>query len=376
MNKLLGIVSKYCDKWKMTLTKSKTNILTLGPENSKWFIPRMFDAPEFTAEEKAMAKYLGVKLAIRPRAYLSDLNKDILRKARNYAFSIMSLSKDHLDRCMIAREMWETCAIPGILYATDCLNINQGTIDELDSIQSMIAKFILQIHSSSSNIGAVMEVGFMPMKFRIAKKQVMYYKKMINTDDTTIVKQAFMENINGNWNSLYAKKLMKLFKELKIYDKVNFKNLLTAKKVNEYAQSYIHGEWTKCAKSLCTLTIPSQPQGWFKMQPYINDSFESQILNEFKCGNAKLGNRMPIEGGIRVKICPFCTKTSTRYIVNETHVITQCIKLNTLRSSLNIGSTLSNMEIKGVTPIRRLRLLLGVMGQTHKFYLIVHLSWL
>ena len=227
MNKLLEIVSNYCDIWKMTLTKAKTNILTLGPENSNWYIPRMFDAPDFTAEEKEMAKYLGVKLAIRPRSYLSDFNKDIIKKARNYAFSIMSLSKEHLDRGMVAHAMWETCAIPGILYATECLNVNKGTIDELDSIQSMISKFILQIHSSSSNVGAVMEVGFMPMKYRIAKRLINFYKKMSNENDTTFVKQAFIDNINGSWHSTYATSLSKLFKDLNIHDKVNFKNLLT-----------------------------------------------------------------------------------------------------------------------------------------------------
>ena len=116
----------------------------------------------------------------------------------------------------------------------------------------------------------------------------------------------------------------------------------------------------KCSKSLCDLSIPVN--GWFKLQAHVNDSFESQVLNEFRCGNAKLGNRMPIEGGIRVKLCPFCTTSSEYSIVNETHVITQCSKLNTLRKSLKIGSILSTWEKQGVQPIRRLKLLLGGDG--------------
>ena len=38
--------------------------------------------------------------------------KDMIRKATNYAYAIMNLSRGVLDRAMFAKRLWESCAIP------------------------------------------------------------------------------------------------------------------------------------------------------------------------------------------------------------------------------------------------------------------------
>ena len=44
----------------------------------------------------------------------------------------MNLTRSGLDRAMIARKLWESCAVQATLYCTDALTIKKSTIDELD----------------------------------------------------------------------------------------------------------------------------------------------------------------------------------------------------------------------------------------------------
>ena len=261
---------------------------------------------------------------------------------------------------MVAHTMWETCAIPGILYATDCLPLTQSTIAELDRIQSSVAKFILQIHPSSSNIGADIEVGFMPMRYRIIKKVIKYYTKLRDLSDASLVKQTFNENIFGSWNSKYAKNLINIFTELGILGHPDHPAFSSGLHFNHEAIKYMKKEWMKCAKSLGALPLPVN--GWFKKQDHINDSIASKILCEFRSGNAKLGNRMPIDGGIRIKLCPFCSTNEEYVLVNESHIVTQCRQLKGVRQNLNINKLLKEWCVQKISPIHQLRLLLGSDG--------------
>ena len=55
----------------------------------------------------------------------------------------MNLTRGGLDRALIAKRVWETCAIPSILYCVEALTIKKSTVMELERIQNMIGRFIL-----------------------------------------------------------------------------------------------------------------------------------------------------------------------------------------------------------------------------------------
>ena len=46
------------------------------------------------------------------------------------------------------------------------------------------------------------------------------------------------------------------------------------------------------------------PQEWFKLQPNVCDNKAEKILNIFRAGDARLGNRRPNEHGKSYKYCP------------------------------------------------------------------------
>ena len=74
--------------------------------------------------------------------------KDVVNIARRYAFSILSVTRAGLDQSEVARCLWESCAIPAILYGVEAMNLGGGTIQEIERMQGKIRKFILQIPNS------------------------------------------------------------------------------------------------------------------------------------------------------------------------------------------------------------------------------------
>ena len=46
-----------------------------------------------------------------------------------------------------------------------------------------------------------------------------------------------------------------------------------------------------------------QPREWFKLQEHVDDSMVSMTLNQARCGNLKLGNRMANKEGKQWKVC-------------------------------------------------------------------------
>ena len=71
MNSLLRVVSQFCEDMKMTLSMSKTYILTNSRNQGSWKVE------EETIEEILVAKYLGVNIQVRGRTMVGKYESDI-----------------------------------------------------------------------------------------------------------------------------------------------------------------------------------------------------------------------------------------------------------------------------------------------------------
>ena len=100
--------------------------MSTGPVDRSWRIGKTDDY----LEESLLAKYLGINLQLRGRNILKH-EQDIVKIARRYAFSILSLTRAGLDRAIVARKLWEMCALPAFTYGNyDTLQIYGERIGE------------------------------------------------------------------------------------------------------------------------------------------------------------------------------------------------------------------------------------------------------
>ena len=59
--------------------------------------------------------------------------------------------------------LFEIYAIPAILYCVEALSIQKSSIMELERIQNIVGRFILQVPASTSKALAWIDAGLMPI---------------------------------------------------------------------------------------------------------------------------------------------------------------------------------------------------------------------
>ena len=183
MDRLLEIVARFCRDMYMKLAVLKTFILTNSTNPVNWSVD------DETIEEVMSAKYLGVNMQIRGRNMVGQYEAVMLKRATGCAISIMNLTHAGLDRALIAKRLWECCAIPSILYCAEVLVISKKTFEELERVQNMVGRFILQVPSSTSRALAWMDAGLVPMQDRIQAKQANYiWTAVISRTNSTVHK--------------------------------------------------------------------------------------------------------------------------------------------------------------------------------------------
>ena len=352
MDRLLEIVAQFCKDMHMKLAVSKTFILTNSPSVVDWSVE------DETIEEVLAAKYLGVNLQIRGRNMVGQYEAVMIRRAVGCAMSIMNLTRAGLDRALIAKRLWESCAIPSILYCAEVLVISKKTVEELDRVQNMVGRFILQVPSSTSRTLAWMDAGLVPMLDRIETKQANYIWTAVKNRTNQTIHQ-ILRFLLTRPEDPWVKVWMSIQRDVGILTNFN-----TRKELNQALidRSISHVMAVKAEHT--TMTVVPQPKNWFKLQSHVTDSFASRTLCCVRAGNTLLGNRFKNRYGQRYDTCPHCRIVRhTRSVLRESHVIFNCPCVSRQRRSLGLTQYKLNALKRGpCTAQSVLRLYLGGDG--------------
>ena len=77
--------------------------------------------------------------------------------ALKYAHTIMGFFRVGQDKSKIAFLLWECCAVTAISYAVESMTLTKATVQELDKIQNMVARFILQLPKSAAPVAGFVD---------------------------------------------------------------------------------------------------------------------------------------------------------------------------------------------------------------------------
>ena len=351
MNKLLKIVAQFCNDMKMKLSTSKTYILTNSRNQGSWKVEGE------TIEEILIAKYLGVNVQVRGRSMIGKYESEILRRATNYAYTIMNLTRGAFDRSYVARRLWEACAIPAILYCSEAMVFTKSTLAELERIQCMVGRFILQVPQSTSRVLVWCDAGLMPMEHRIHCRQAVLIWNISRTKNNVVlisVLRHLLESPGDPW----VKAWMNIQSDIGIIADFERKQLLV-KAMSDRAVKFV----IRVLRTHSSMDTLPQPWSWFKLQPYVTDSKASKTLSMVRGGNAQLGNRYKNRYGEVHVWCPLCLLNGTRVRLAESHVILSCPTVARERCRLKITSYAAIARRKGwITNVSILKAYLGGDG--------------
>ena len=312
-NDLMRITRTFFLNHHLDLSETKSKIMTSSAATGKVKFLGSSNLSSLTLEQVVSFKYLGIPLSTSPYGFFRSFNDQVKTKANNYLHSVLSLVRTGPDRSDLAHALWTRCALPSILYGSEIIPLNQGTIHEIEKCQTIVGKFILQLPRNSTNVSVYIDAGLKPVWAMIAERVLNYASNVMSKPPSFWPKLAMGENLSLGEKSPYLKYLIK-WKEATNFPGPNRKQIRNS--VTHAAISSVLAEQkTSCVTSFA-MNCPYSTD-WFKPKPWVNDSCFSKILSEFRSCNAGLGNRGPTKDGRFFKLCPLCSGANVNSINNE-----------------------------------------------------------
>ena len=207
--------------------------------------------------------------------------------AQKYANAVIGLPRNGLDRAVAAHALWERCAIPAILYCSEAMVLSKGVLKNLDSIQHMVARYILQLPKSLVHIAGTLDAGFMQIKDRVMTRTGMFVMNILNKKHNKILKAVFESVMRSPLDS-WARQVEALKEAVGDHGLVGPKRLLKSS-LKDVAISNVFSQ----KRELSSLACMPQPRILFKLQEHVNDIAELGSFNRVRVGDAGLGNRRP-----------------------------------------------------------------------------------
>ena len=101
-------------------------------------------------KEVMSAKYLEIELQVCGRNMIKKREERMLSQATTMAQTILNLTREGLSRSVLARSLWEGCVVPAVMYSIEVTTPQQSVINELETIQRRIGRFITQTPRSTA----------------------------------------------------------------------------------------------------------------------------------------------------------------------------------------------------------------------------------
>ena len=284
-------------------------------------------------------RYLGVEQNLRSnRAFLDSR----VSMARKYANSCKALASTSPDPVLFVHTIWFMVALPGILYGTECILLSEDDVKKIESIQSNLAKFALQIHANSANIIAQLLGGFRPFFAIYWERILKYYTTMKKYDDFHWGKKALNENIRMGESSEYLDRVGKIWTTIG-WDGEE-KSIRGC--IDTYTSRHINEERVKCYKT-CRLLTKSTVEKVTNTSRMKFFGEKRKTYHEFITYDAGLGNRHPLPGEDTIKLCPLCLNDGKLVSLEEEHVLLECEALEQIRIRNGIRNMITRWEKEG-----------------------------
>jgi hypothetical protein len=162
-------------------------------------------------------KYLGVNIfPTMGRTCFSQQSKCVAT-ARRYQVNCLKLSRRGPDTVDLGVSTWCNIAMKIILFGCETMPISESTIEEVEMIQSQVAKSLLGLESGAPNICAQTELGFTFFRHQLYYLQLSYYMRLLSLDSNRWTHKALAAHLKGSWSSPYLLHITKIRSELGLF---------------------------------------------------------------------------------------------------------------------------------------------------------------
>ena len=333
LKSLLALIKRCFDDLKLTISEDKSQVIS--PDDESWDLLDSSSNVEMSLKQVSLYKYLGTWTYNSMFRTGVEKQKLCVKTAFKYKGCCIYVSRMGPDIVDVVQCTWLNVAIPAILTGCDMIPFCDARIEEIERIQSQVAKFALGVSTTTSNVCAQTEMGMKSFRQHLYERQLKFYFRVLYLPEDRWVHQALLEHLSGGWTSPYLQYISAVRSKLglfatpsvpKVWKQLTYEHFLS--RTNADASSF----------------ASIRPLKSFSRLPYVCESDWSTVITEFKLQNEGLGDKCPRQGRQRQPFCPVCP---VRQPNSGLHMLFCCSSLTSLRSETGISSFMTLCTWKG-----------------------------
>ena len=271
LHTLMCIVSTHCSAMKMNVSVSKSKVMT-GAQDA-WEI---FNGEEVTGvlDRVLHYKYLGVESMLSPARAADMMKKRALNLARRYKAACMHVGRSGPDTVEVALMTWRCIAIPSITFGCEFVPFSDTAINDIDRMQSAVAKDMLGLPVSAPNVTAQVILGLKTFRHKLYQIQLKYFLRVNNMEKGRWAKDAMDSHILGKWISPYMMNITKIMMD------VGMAGRTVSKKYIDITLD--HHFITQTNRKIEKLNLPTlHAIDKLYLMDHVQEGAESQVLEEY-----------------------------------------------------------------------------------------------
>ena len=314
MAKKLADFGHLMDSKKLEINYSKTVILKRGPNTAKkinWEVYSSLLDKIGIINESNICKYLGVK--IQKSYFFREHEKHIRNSLPRKVGLVKAQARNVEYEMWCINALWNQVTKPTLLYASECINYTQLTLNALEKAQNKIGKWILGTTQAAANCGVRAELGWFSMTGQIILRKLIYWDRIINMSENRWPRILLEDMTRKTYNTTWLENVLRYRRNLDISW-----NYLRKKD----GASYIRKAWENWEEQCWKLekrarnSLNYYPKASLKKRAwYLKQGRMLSILTKFRIGD------LPFRQVEQVKKCVLCGDTANNMVQ---HIFLSC----------------------------------------------------
>ena len=185
-------LSKFCAPNQMVANELKTKYMVFGKLND---FSLQLNGKHI--EKVSSYKYLGNIISCT-RLLSGDVFKEnadyLCNKARQSVFAMIGKLKNLDVPTRTILYLYQTLVQPVLVYGSDVWGVSTGGLSKVDKIFYWFLRLILRVKFNTSHIMMVGEVGMFPPSIQCHKNVLLYFQRLNNMPDGSVLKSVFNES--------------------------------------------------------------------------------------------------------------------------------------------------------------------------------------
>ena len=267
---------------------------------------------------KENIKYLGVEINNKRNMFKNHIENRI-KKAKKLENATFSMIESSCNRGLVGKVYWKNVCVPAILYGFNTAKITEKEINSLQVIENGVYRKILKAPSYAPTGTLRGEIGSAPMKTRIIKGKILYWKSVQEGNN-----ELLKELVNNN----------KCFLNIEIEKWLNVVGL-NRKQILENSKEYIqdkirewdHKIWIQDNNKKKSLELYNINRKEIEERSYYNNS-KSLLMYRYRTNTLNLNDRKRYKN--ENTKCDLCEEENE----NMEHFLLECKALDNERKEI------------------------------------------